>query len=223
MVKLRFVDQKTRETTTAATTATTKKQRNRKHMVRVLKNSCGKKMKWFMVFLMVKLKPSSQKTIHLKRQAFHGGDISTPSKNASPSPLSSMAIHVTSFWSEALCFFCERKTSSTFVLFQCHSCTFMQVALSFFAKVHIPVHFCSCLVDYIFFVQKKRGWSWNTLSQMDASNFGFHFFGCLEKYTPAKSLISWRNFPVRLYWSQDPWNAMQPRKKPLLLSIILVV
>ena len=128
-------------------------------------------------FLMVKLKPSSQKTIHLKRQACHGGDISTPSKNASPSPLSSMAIHVTSFWSEALWFFfLWEKHHQLFFLFWCYSCTFVQVALSFFAKVHIPVHFCACLVHYIFFVQKKRGWSWNTLSQMDASNFGFHFW-----------------------------------------------
>lgn len=65
---------------------------------------------------------------------------------------------------------------------------FMQVAL-FLAKVHRPVHFCSCLVDYIFF-QKQR-----LKLEYPFPNGCVHvwipFSGCLAKYTSAKSLLSY--------------------------------
>ena len=116
MVNLWFADQKTRETTTAATTAT-KKQRNRKHMVRVLKNSFGKKNEMIHGFLMVKLKPSSQKNNSPQTSGFPRWRHLNTFKKRLPFPFVLHGNPRNKFLVGSSLVFSERKTSSTFVLF----------------------------------------------------------------------------------------------------------
>ena len=140
----------------------------------------GKNNEMIHGFLMVKLKPSSQTTTRLKRRVFPLRRRLNTCEKKTPPLCPPWQIHVKVFGRKFSVFFCKKNVID--FLSCCDvSCTFIQVALFLFDKNFI---FQSIVVSfwltwYMFFLGfKKKRLKLETLSQMDPSNFGFHFFAC---------------------------------------------